>query len=87
MLMYAVLKHHTFEFAEDDDPCQVYLTCIVGLADSFCHKAGIGMRDPDDELDLLQSIPAQKLGLNGQRIDSLLEQFLECYEKDKSFFG
>lgn len=87
MLMHAVLNHHTFEFAEDEDSCQINLTCIVGLADLFCHKAGIGMRDPNDELDVLQTVPAQKLGLNRQRIDALLERFLEAYEKDKSFFS
>jgi putative nucleotidyltransferase with HDIG domain len=87
MLMHAVLNHHTFEFGEDVDPCQINLTCIVGLANMFCHKAGIGMREPNDELDLLQSVPAQRLGLNEARMDALLERFMEAYKKDKSFFN
>ena len=87
MLMHAVLNHHILEFAEDEDPCQVNLTCVVGLADMFCHKVGIGIREPDDELDLVQTVPAQRLGLNEQRIDALLERFMEAYEKDKSFFN
>lgn len=87
MLMHAVLNHHSFEFGEDVDPCQINLTCIVGLANMFCHKAGIGMREPNDELDLLQSVPAQRLCLNEGRMDALLERFMEAYEKDKSFFN
>lgn len=86
-LMHAVLNHHTFDFAEDEDSYQVSLTCVVGLADLFCHKAGIGIRKPEDELDLLQTVPAQRLGLNEQRIGALLEQFTEAYERDKSFFN
>ena len=87
MLMHAVLNHHSFEFGEDVDPCQINLTCIVGLANMFCHKAGIGMREPNDELDLLQSVPAQRLCLNESRMDAILERFMEAYEKDKSFFN
>lgn len=87
MLMRAVLDHHTFEFAEDEDSYQVSLTCVVGLANLFCHKAGIGMREPADALDLMQTVPAQRLGLKEQQIAALLERFMEAYEKDKSFFS
>ena len=87
ILMHAVLKHHTFDFAEDEDTYQVNLTCAVGLANLFCHKAGIGIREPNDELDLMQSVPAQRLGLTEQRMDALLESFMVAYDKDKSFFN
>ncbi len=86
MLMRAVLNHHTFDFSEDEDSYQVSLTCVVGLADLFCHKAGIGMRKPNDDLNLLQTIPAQRLGLNEPRVKALLEEFMKAYEKDKRFF-
>jgi hypothetical protein len=87
MLMHAVLKHHSFEFTEDEDPYQIRLTAVVGLANLFCHKVGIGMREPDDELDLPQTVPAQQLGLTEERMEKLLERFIEAYEKDKSFFS
>ena len=45
------------------------------------------MREPDEELDLLQSVPAQRLNFNEQRIELLLERFNEAYEKDKSSFN
>ena len=87
MLISAVLNHHTFDFGEDADTFQINLTCVVGLANMFCHKVGIGMREAEDELDLLQTMPAQRLGLSEQRLDTLLEQFREAYEKDKSSFS
>lgn len=86
-LMQAVLKHHSFDFAEDEDPHQLRLTCIVGLANLFCHKVGIGMREPDDALELSQTVPALRLALNQQRTDELLEKFSTMYEQDKSFFS
>jgi HD-like signal output (HDOD) protein len=87
MLMHAVLHHHSFDFGEDTDMFQVNLTCVVGLADLFCHKAGIGIREPEDGLDLLHTVPVQKLGLTEQRLETLLVLFTEAYEKDKSFFN
>lgn len=87
ILMNAVLRHHTFDFSGDEDPYQISLTCVVGLANLFCHKAGIGVREPDDDLDLLQTLPAQLLAIDRATMDSLLEKFFEAYEKDKSFFN
>lgn len=87
MLMYAVLNHHTFAFSEDADQSQINLACVVGLSNLFCHKLGIGIREPNDELDLAYSIPAQKLNLDELRMAALLESFREAYEKDKSFFN
>jgi putative nucleotidyltransferase with HDIG domain len=87
MLMYAVLNHHAPSFSEDEDAYQIDLACVVGLANLMCHKVGIGIREPNDELDLMQTIPVQKLGLSEQHIEDLLECFTEAYEKDKSFFN
>jgi len=87
ILMHAVLKHHTFDFAEDEDAYQVRLACVVGLANMFCHKAGVGMREPDDNLELFETVPAQLLGIDQQKMEILLESFNAAYEKDKSYFG
>jgi putative nucleotidyltransferase with HDIG domain len=87
ILMYAVLKHHSFDFAEDDDPYQVRLACVVGLANLFCHKTGVGTREPDDSLELHGSAPAKLLGIDQDKMETLLEDFSTAYEKDKSFFG
>jgi len=84
-LMNAVLHHHTFDFGEDEDPYQVQLSCVVGLANLFCHKAGIGVREPED-LALHETKPAQMLGLDESRTTALLDKFASAYAQDKSFF-
>jgi HD-like signal output (HDOD) protein len=87
ILMHAVLKHHSFDFAEDENPYQVRLTCVVGLANLFCHKLGIGVREPEDDLMVHETIPAQLLNMDETHIEFLLETVKEAYEKDKSFFS
>lgn len=86
ILANAALKHHTFDFAVDEDPYQSNLTCIVGLANMFCCKAGIGVREPYKGMDLLQTLPAQILGLNQNMMDAMLECFNVTFEQDKSLF-
>lgn len=87
ILMNAVLSHHSFDFAEDEDPYQIKLSCVVGLANIFCHKLGIGVREPEDELVLHETIPAKMLNLDKARIQSLLDRFETAYNLDKSFFS
>lgn len=87
MLMKAVLQHHHFIFEKDEDPCQVKLTCVVGLASLFCHKLGIGVREPEEDLVLHETIPAKLLNLDEARLNTLLETFDKAYTQDKSFFN
>ena len=87
ILMHAVLKHHSFDFAEEEDIYQVRLTCVVGLANLFCHRLGIGVREPEEDLQLQETVPAGLLGLDEARIATMLERISEAYEKDKSFFS
>lgn len=87
ILMHAVLKHHSFDFSGDEDPYQIHLGCVVGLASLFCHKLGVGVREPDDGLDLCETVPAALLGIEPDKMELMLEKFREAYEKDKSFFG
>jgi len=87
MLMKAVLEHHRFNFAEDEDPYQVKVTCIVGLANLFCHKLGLGLREPDRKLVLSDSKPALLLNLNESDLDGMLAEFEQVYTRDKGFFS
>lgn len=87
ILMHAVLKHHSFEFAEGEDTYLVRLTCVVGLSNLFCHKLGIGVREPEDDLVLHESVPAVLLGLDETRIAEMLEKVSLAFEKDQSFFS
>ena len=87
MLMKAVLQHHNFNFVKDEDLCQVKLTSVVGMSNLFCHKLGIGVREPEDELVLHETIPAKLLNLDENSIKTLLENFDKIYTQDKSFFN
>jgi putative nucleotidyltransferase with HDIG domain len=86
MLMKAILEHHRFNFGENEDPYQVSLTCIVGLANLFCHKIGLGQREPEQDLVLHESIPAQILNLGEEQLGVMLAAFENTYTQDKSFF-
>ncbi|MEI6305942.1 MAG: HDOD domain-containing protein, partial [Deltaproteobacteria bacterium] len=85
-LINAVFQHHSLDFSEDDDPYQVKLSCVVGLANLFCHKAGIGVREPDENLFLHQTKAAKMLDLSESQTSSLLNKFEVIYNQDKSFF-
>ena len=86
MLMKAVQEHHSLNFVEGEDPYQITLTAIVGLANFFCHKNGIGIREPETELILHETKPAHLLNLNKFVIESMLANFENIYKQDKSFF-
>lgn len=87
MLMKAVAEHHHFRFGQDEDPYQIKLTCVVGLANLFCHKCGIGVREPDESLELHNSIPALHLKLNEDQLCDMLAVFAEAYEVDRAVFS
>ena len=86
MLTKAVLEHHRFDLEEDEDPYQVSLTSIVGLANLFCHKIGLGQREPEQDLVLHESIPARMLNLGEEQLAGMVIAFENAYIEDKSFF-
>lgn len=85
-LMHAVLKHHTYDFDSDEDPYQVRLTCVVGLANFFCHRVGAGMREPED-FALHETAPAIILNIEEDKMNFLLDTFVEAFNRDKDFFN
>ncbi|KAA0891732.1 HDOD domain-containing protein [Oryzomonas rubra] len=86
ILMQAVQKHHTFDFADDEDPYQMRLTSVVGLANLFCHRVGAGMREPE-EISLHETPPAIILNIDEEEMNFLLETFVESFNRDKVFFS
>ena len=85
-LMKAVMAHHTLALAEDEDPYLVRLTCVVSLANIFCHRYGIGTIAGEEEVDVAATLPATTLGLTAEKVDELLFNFKEAYDKDQTFF-
>ncbi|HBA87720.1 MAG TPA: HD family phosphohydrolase [Geobacter sp.] len=86
ILTNAILLHHTLEFSELDAPALVNLTAVTALADMFCLKLGIGVREPQDGIDLAGSKPGQMLKLTEEKADELLEIFGKAFEEDRALF-
>lgn len=85
-LMKAVMSHHTLALPEEEDPYLVRLTCVVSLANIFCHRFGIGTIGGEEDIDVAASEPAAILGLPADKIEFLLQNFKEAYDKDQTFF-
>lgn len=85
-IINTVSNHHNLDFSIAGDEYGIKLTCVVALSDMFCHKAGIGMRFPATELNIVGSVPAEKLGVDQKMFDAMFEIFVETFENDKSFY-
>lgn len=86
-LMKAVMAHHSLSLPDEDDPYLMRLTCVVSLANIFCHRFGIGTIGGEEDIDVTATLPATTLGLSAERIETLLSNFKEAYDKDQSFFS
>jgi len=86
ILTSAILQHHTLEFSELDDPALVNLTAVTSLADLFCLKLGIGVREPQQEIDLAGSKPGKMLKITEENAELLLETFSKAFEEDRALF-
>lgn len=86
-LMKAVMAHHTLDLGDEEDAYLINLTNVVSLSNLFCHRYGVGTMTAVEDLDVAASQPAVTLGLDQERITTLLERFIEAYTKDQSFFS
>ncbi len=86
ILANSVLFHHSLAFGDADDPHLINLTAVVSLADMFCHKLGIGVRSPDESLELAETKAAEILHLDEETLIGQLEIFRDLFEKDKGYF-
>jgi putative nucleotidyltransferase with HDIG domain len=83
-LTQTVLQHHAFSFSDLSDIAILQMTSVINLADLFCLRLGIGQRYPMEDLSLTSTKAASFLGLDEEKLESLLEEFSEAYNKDKS---
>lgn len=86
VLTTAILQHHRLEFTELDDPSVVKLTAITALADLFCLKLGIGVREPLEDIELADSKPGRMLKITGESAAELLDIFEKAFKEDQSLF-
>lgn len=85
-LMKAVMAHHSLALPDEEDPYLIRLTSVVSLANIFCHRFGIGTIGGEEEIDVAATLPATTLGLTAEKVDELLFNFKEAYDKDQTFF-
>jgi putative nucleotidyltransferase with HDIG domain len=83
-LTQTVQQHHAFAFSDLSDISILQMTSVISLADLFCLRLGIGQRYPMEDLSLTSTKAASFLGLDEEKLEALLEEFREAYEKDKS---
>ena len=86
VLATVIMEHHTLEFDALSDPATVSLTAVVSLADQYCLKLGIGVREPQEEIDLVGCQACRILGISEEQGDALLETFRLAFEKDRALF-
>jgi len=82
-MVTAVANHHALHNVEKDDLYLYHLTSIVSLADAFCHKIGIGLRDPEPlDLELSPAVPA--LRLTPIRLAVIEENIIQANDESQS---
>jgi putative nucleotidyltransferase with HDIG domain len=87
VLASAIEQHHLLEFGALDDPALVKLTAVTALADLFCLKLGIGVREPQHDLELTRSKAGLILKLSEQRTNAMLQTFSSAFEQDRALFN
>lgn len=86
ILTAAILQHHKLDFTELDDPTLVKLTAVTSLADQFCLKLGIGIREPQEEIDIAGSKAGRMLNITEQNAGQMLDVFDKAFAEDKALF-
>lgn len=85
-IVKAVMGHHSLETVDKGDLYLYKLTSVVALANSFCHKIGIGVREPED-LDLKSLLPVSVLRLSPERVSIIEENILKVNEESQSILA
>ena len=86
ILTAAILQHHKLDFTELDDPTLVKLTAVTSLADQFCLKLGIGIREPQEEIDIAGSKAGRMLNITEQNAGQMLGVFDKAFAEDRALF-
>ncbi len=88
-LVMATLHHEDLLISLDDEEngeALLELTATVNLSGRICTKLGIGHREPDDELDLLDTPGARALDLDDDDVESALTEIDEAFTANRDFF-
>lgn len=81
----AVRYHHSVEKMNNADAYIAQLASIANLADAFCHRLGIGVREPK-EIDLSALKSVSILRLTAERLERLEASVHKVMEEEGSLF-
>ncbi len=88
-MVMSTLHHEDLVIAVDEEEngeALLNLTATVNLGGLVCKKLGIGQREPDEELDILNTPGAKVLDLDEDDIESALEEVNEVFTENRDFF-
>ena len=88
-LVMSTLHHEDLMISLDEEEngeALLQLTATVNLSGQICQKLGIGQREPNDELDILQTAGAKALDLNEEDVESALIEIDEIFTQNREFF-
>jgi HD-like signal output (HDOD) protein len=77
---------HNISLKSIEDPVVAKGVACVNLANHACKVLGIGYREPDETIDLGKLESAQFLGMTKDKVDAMITQVREDYEREKSIF-
>ncbi len=88
-LVMSTLHHEDLLISLDEEEnaeALLRLTATVNLAGHVCVKLGIGQREPNEELDVLQCPGAQALELDEAEVQSAIIEVDEVFTENRDFF-
>jgi HD-like signal output (HDOD) protein len=85
-LIQSTLHHEDMALTREDNESQFRLAATVCLADSICARLGIGAREPDETIDVLETKGAEALVLDRGQIDMAIEEIEEIFTENRDNF-
>ena len=80
-----VAQHHHLSEMGEDEPEVRKLIAIVSLADDFCYKLGIGLREPQ-AIDLTNHPALNIFGIDNEGVLKIEEELPVAYQNERSLF-
>ena len=85
-LIQSALHHEDMAVDRAEEPELYRLIATVNLSDHLCLRLGIGQREPNEDVDILNCPGAQALGLEAHQAERLLEDMEEVFTENREFF-
>lgn len=85
-LIQCTLHHEDLHISQDENEVQYRLAATVNLSDRICAYLGIGAREPDESIDVAESIGATALVLDKGQVEEAITQVEETFAENRDNF-